>query len=92
LASRLEQFTPIPPIATEFLQRIAEACTSTREKWLVSLTGSPAGPKAQTVDFTRTGKKYHRDGCRYPHPVVWEFRKPGSVSMICAVHSRSCIT
>lgn len=28
----LEQFTPIPPIATKFLQRIAEACTSTHEK------------------------------------------------------------
>jgi hypothetical protein len=22
-------------------------------------------PKAQTVYVTRTGKKYHRDGCRY---------------------------
>ena len=23
------------------------------------------GPKTQTVYITRTGKKYHRDGCRY---------------------------
>jgi hypothetical protein len=59
------------------LQRVAEACTSTHEKWVVCLTGSPAGPKGQTVDFTRTRKKYHRDGCRYLHPVVWKIPETG---------------
>jgi competence protein ComEC len=28
-------------------------------------TQTQPDPKAQTVYVTRTGKKYHRDGCRY---------------------------
>jgi hypothetical protein len=28
-------------------------------------TAAQQDPKAQTVYVTRTGKKYHRDGCRY---------------------------
>jgi hypothetical protein len=28
-------------------------------------TQAKQDPKAQTVYVTRTGKKYHRDGCRY---------------------------
>jgi hypothetical protein len=28
-------------------------------------TPAQQDPKAQTVYITRTGKKYHRDGCRY---------------------------
>ena len=30
-----------------------------------SLTGRSEQPKEQTVYVTRTGKKYHRDGCRH---------------------------
>jgi biopolymer transport protein ExbD len=30
-----------------------------------SATQTQQDPKVQTVYITRTGKKYHRDGCRY---------------------------
>ena len=38
------------------------------------LRGGTKGPNGRLHSH---GKKYHRDGCRYLHPVVWKIPETG---------------